>query len=214
MMTSNPDSNIEAVKSDPVEPDVDDLVRRAQGGEAEAFDALVRIFSQRMYSLAYRMVGNHADASDLAQEIFIKLHKSIGKFTWKSSFSTWLYAVGSNTCRSGLRKIKRVSQREVVRLDREGDDERKPPEPQDPGDLPPEQMGRAELSASIQAAIDSLPEDFRMIVILRDVQNLSYEEVAEVLNCSMGTVKSRLARARTKLKDKLIRQGLVCAAKT
>ena len=213
-MTSIPESRTESDKGEALEPDVDKLVRQAQKGDSEAFDALVRTFSQRMYNLAYRMVGNHADAADLAQEIFIKLHKSIGKFRWKSSFSTWLYAVGANTCRSGLRKIIRVSQRETVRLDREGDDEQKFPEPADPGDLPPEQMGRAEVSVAIQAAIDTLSEDFRVIVILRDIQELSYEEIAEVLKCTIGTVKSRLARARMKLKDKLVRQGLVCTAKT
>ncbi len=213
-MTSNPDSSTVPAGNEACEPDVDDLVRRAQKGDEEAFDELVRIFSGRMYNLAYRMVGNHADAADMAQEIFIKLHKAIGKFRWKSSFSTWLYAIGTNTCRSGLRKIIRVSQREVVHLDQEGENERKPVEPVDPGELPAEQMGHVEVTASIQAAIDSLSEDFREIVILRDVQELSYEEVAEVLNCSVGTMKSRLARARSKLKDKLVRQGLVCAAKT
>ena len=85
VMTSNPDSRTESTQDGASDPDIDALVRRAQKGDAEAFDALVRTYSQRMYGLAYRMVGNHSDAADLAQEIFIKLHKSIGKFRWKWS---------------------------------------------------------------------------------------------------------------------------------
>jgi len=192
---------------------VEKLVRQAQGGDAEAFDALVRNYSGPMFNLAYRMVGNHADAADMTQEIFVKLYRAIGKFKWRSSFNTWMYTLAANTCRSGLRRLARVSKMEVVRLDREDAEGHQPPEPPDPGDLPATTLERREKAETIQAAIDSLPEDFKEIVVLRDIQDLAYEEIATVLKCSVGTVKSRLARARGRLKDKLVRQGLVCAAK-
>jgi len=189
---------------------VEDLVRRAQGGDIAAFEALVDAFSRPMFNLACRMTGNREDAADLAQEIFVKLHRSIGKFRWKSRFSTWFYALAANTCRSGLRRLRRVSAREVVRLD--GNEEtgrghgRR--EPVDPGGGPRENLAGTEVMERVEAAIGSLNADFRMVIVLRDLQGMTYEEIGQVLGCSIGTVKSRLARARVKVKDRLVREGI------
>ena len=195
-------------------PEADDLVRRAQAGDADAFDQLVRVFGKPMYNLAYRMTGNAADASDLSQEIFVKLHRSLGKFRWRSKFSTWLYALGSNTCRSGLRRLRRISSAEVVRLDRESEQDDRPGriELADPSASPGRQAELADVRAHVEGAIAELPEAFRMVIVLRDLQGLEYEEIAQSLKCSVGTVKSRLARARGRVKDALTRKGVVCAA--
>jgi RNA polymerase sigma-70 factor (ECF subfamily) len=193
----------------PAEAEVEPLVRGAQAGDAQAFDELVRRFSRPIFNLAYRMAGNHEEAEDLAQEIFVKLHRSVGQFRWRSRFSTWLYAVAANTCRSGLRRLRRIAEAEVVRLDADGEEGARPPEPAAPGDLPGQALAKRELRQEVEDAIAELPEEFRLAVILRDLQGFEYEEIAEALQCSMGTVKSRLSRGRQRVKERLVRAGVV-----
>ena len=192
------------------------LVQQAQAGDMAAFDELVMMFRVPMFNLAYRMVNNREDADELTQEIFLKLYKSIGRFEGRSKFSTWLYAVAANTCRSGLRKLKRISSMEVVRLDddREGYEGAGKYDPPDSGDLPSTALEREEVKTKITELITELPEDFRMVIVMRDIQGMAYEEMAEALSCSVGTIKSRLSRGRARLKEKLTREGLVCAVKT
>ena len=193
----------------PDESEVDVLVGRARNGETAAFDALVRLFSMPMYNLAYRMSNNREDADDLTQEVFVRLHRAIGQFRGESKFSTWLYTLALNTCRSGLRRVRRIGAREVVRLDAERDDDHPAPfEAVDPGDSPGKVMEREEVLRQVEAAVAELPEEFRAVIVLRDLQGLSYEEMADALRCSLGTVKSRLARARLRVKDKLIKEGV------
>ena len=183
----------------------DDLVRRLQSGDDAAFDGLVGAFGGVVFNIAYRMTGKSEDADDLTQEVFVKLYRSIGQFGWKSKFSTWLYTLALNTCRSGLRKLTRVSRMEVVSLDDREDADGAPSarEPADPHDPPNRQMERVELQAEIQHVISGLPPEFREAVVLRDLQGLAYEEIADALQCSVGTVKSRLARGRMRVKTKL-----------
>jgi RNA polymerase sigma-70 factor (ECF subfamily) len=191
------------------------LVVRAQRGEMPAFDELVTIFQSRMFNLAYRMVNSREDAADLTQEIFVKMYRSINKFGGRSKFSTWLYALAANCCRSGLRRLRRVSEREVIRLDAntESGSRQRPRELMDPAESVPESIGRSEVKARIEALIAELPEDARIVVVLRDLQGLPYERIAESLQCSIGTVKSRLSRARSKLQERLRREGLTCAVR-
>ena len=191
---------------------VDAQVRRAQAGDEEAFDGLVRAFGGVVYNLAYRMTGNAADADDVAQEVFVKLYRSIRQYRWQAKFSTWLYALAANTCRSALRKLRRVAEAEPVSLNAEPADGRARPDPSDPGELPGQTLERKELRAQVEAAMAELPDEFRMVIVLRDLQGLAYEEIAAALACTVGTVKSRLARARQRVKEKLVRQGVVCAA--
>ncbi|OGV66270.1 MAG: hypothetical protein A2283_12125 [Lentisphaerae bacterium RIFOXYA12_FULL_48_11] len=197
-------------------PDVDELVKRAQDGNMEAFDELVQSFQVPIYNLALRMLNNTSDASDLTQEIFVKMYRSIAGFQGKSKFSTWLFMLAINTCRSGMRKLGRISSMEVGRLDQETvtDEGAIRHEPVDSGDHPDRILERKELASKVKEVIARLDEEFRLVVILRDVECLAYEEIAQVLDCSIGTVKSRLARARMKLKDKLVREGLTCDAMT
>jgi RNA polymerase sigma-70 factor (ECF subfamily) len=185
-------------------------VRRFQDGNPVAFEQLVRIFAGPVFNLAYRMVSNRSDAEDLSQEIFVKLHRSIDKFRWRSGFRTWLYALAANTCRSGLRRRQRVSRLEVSGLhwDNRDDEPAARKEPADGRDGPDRQVQRAELRREVERAIAELPEPFRMVIVLRDLQGLAYEEIAGALNCAVGTVKSRLLRARLRVKDRLIERGL------
>jgi RNA polymerase sigma-70 factor, ECF subfamily len=193
---------------------VEDLVKRAQNGSMDAFDELVGLFQVQIYNLALRMVNNSEDAADLTQEIFVKVYRSIKGFQGKSKFSTWLFMLAVNTCRSGLRKLNRISDIEAGRLDQEiqTDEGSIRREPVDPGDSPVRILERKDLAQMVKDVIAELDDDFRAVIVLRDVQDLAYEEIAEVLECSVGTVKSRIARARTKMKDKLLREGLTCNA--
>ena len=185
------------------------MVREAQRGEPRAFDDLVREFQGQMYNLAFRMTNNAEDAADLTQEIFVKVYRSLGKFRGESQFSTWLHAVAANTCRSGLRKLRRIAWFETHSLDevRGEDDDRRTLEPADPGSGPAENAQRHEKAEEIGAAVAALPEDFRMVLVMRDIQGASYEEMAKALRLSIGTVKSRLCRARFKVKEELVRKG-------
>ena len=186
---------------------VERLVQQAQEGHLDAFDELIRLFQGRIYNLAYRMVNNHADASDLTQEIFVKLHRSLGKFRGESRFSTWLYAVAANHCRSGLRKSRRTAFFEGRSLDEPLDtsepDARRLVEPVASGASPALAMEHQELGARIGAVVAGLPEDLRSVLVLRDMQGMEYEEIARVLDCELGTVKSRLWRARFRVKEAL-----------
>ncbi|MEI6211485.1 MAG: sigma-70 family RNA polymerase sigma factor [bacterium] len=186
------------------------LVEAARAGSMAAFDELIRLFQTRIFNLAYRMVNNREDAGDLTQEIFVKLYRSLNKFRGQSRFSTWLYAVAANHCRSGLRKSRRIGFFESRSLDEPLDaaegDARHAVEPVDPGASPATSLEHRELGARIGAVVAGLPEDLRSVLVLRDMQGLEYEELARVLNCSLGTVKSRLWRARFRVKEALERK--------
>lgn len=206
IVTSNPIEGASPEETPDRDP-VEDLARQAQAGDEKAFDRLVSRLAQPMYNLAWRMTGNAADADDLAQEIFVKLHRALPRFEWRSKFTTWLYALAANTCRSGLRRSGRIARVEIGGLG--AADAQSFPEPADPDEGPAVALERQDAQAQIEAAIAALPEEFRTAMVLRDVQGLDYLEIAEVLGCSMGTVKSRLARGRSRVKDRLVRQGFV-----
>ncbi len=189
-----------------------DLVARAAAGDGEAFAELVQPFEPKVYNLAYRMCGNHDDAYDLAQEAFLKVYRAIGRFKGESSFSTWLYRVVANTCLDQIRRQKRSGV--VASLD--------DPVDTDSGALqrevadstfePEEVTLRTEVAAEIQAAVDRLPPDHRLAILLRDYDDLPYEDIARIMNCSLGTVKSRISRARAALRERLGQRELLNTA--
>lgn len=186
-----------------------ELISRALLGDAEAFAELIQPFETKVYNLAYRMCGNREDARDLAQEAFLKVYRALGRFKGRSSFSTWLYRVVSNTCLDQLRRERRSGvaaslddpvETETGGLKRELAD----------STFEPEQLAmRSEADAEIRAAVATLPPDHRLAVLLRDFEDLSYEEIARVMDCSLGTVKSRISRARSTLRDRLVRRELL-----
>ncbi|NLM44449.1 MAG: sigma-70 family RNA polymerase sigma factor [Clostridiales bacterium] len=181
------------------------LVYRSKKGDIDAFEELIYNYEKKAYNIAYRIMGNEEDAKDMAQEAFIKIYKSIGNFRGDSTFSTWLYRIVTNVCLDELRKRKKNN---TVPLEMSIESEKGTAivelsaEKETPEDIY-EQVEKKQL---IQSAISSLSEDYKTVIILRDVQGFSYEEIATMLNCSLGTIKSRINRARNLLKDKLRHQ--------
>jgi RNA polymerase sigma-70 factor (ECF subfamily) len=174
-----------------------DLALRHRYGDPGAFEEVYLRFSGMVFSLALRMSGDREDAADLTQETFLRVHRHLGRFRGHSSLKTWIYRVAVNCCRSGLRRRARrrpegpVEQLEQVADRRSGPEERA--------------LGH-ELGRRLAAAMDELPLVFREAVVLRDVEGLSYGEIGEVLGVRIGTVRSRIARGRERLRG-LLEEG-------
>ena len=179
-----------------------ELISRSQKGDLDAFEELVARYERQVYTIAYRYMGNPEDASDLAQETFIKVYKSIDKFRGDASFSTWIYRVTSNICKDELRKIKRKYQ---TSLDQEIwlDEGSVTKQVMDTNPTPEEAYEQKELKKYLQDLIAGLSPEYRMVVVLRDIKGYSYEEIAEITETSLGTVKTRLNRARKALCEQL-----------
>ncbi len=181
----------------------DFLVHKAQKGDVEAFEELICAYEHRIYNIAYKMMGNPEDAMDVAQEALLKIYKSLKKFKNQSTFSTWVYRVAMNTCLDELRKKKRGFL--LLMNDAEGYGNGIVDSSSD--SLPEVSYERKERLKSLQNAIQELIPDYKSVIILRDIQGFSYEEIAEILHCPLGTVKSRINRARTELRKKLSEFG-------
>lgn len=177
------------------------LINRSKNGDMEAFEQLVRRYENKVYTVAYRFLGNHADASDLAQDTFLKLYHALPGFRGESSFTTWLYRITANACRDEIRRQQRFH---VVSLDSETANHGANYMSRVSGSAPsPEEVfERKEFNGVIQQCINSLSDEHRLILIMREIQGMSYDEIAGVLQCSLGTVKSRLSRARRAFKEK------------
>lgn len=181
------------------------LVKRAKKGNISAFEELIIEHESKVYNIAYRILNNEEDAKDLSQEVFIKAFNSLHKFREDSSFSTWLYRIAMNTCIDELRKRKG---RESYSIDRDiqTDEGTIPREFQDKQLNPEEELMNKELSSQIQWALNHLSETYKEVIILRDFQGFDYKQISQILGCSLGTVKSRISRARTELKNVLIKE--------
>ena len=189
--------------SDELDPHAKLMLRFKDGDEA-SFIELVNLYKQRVFAFAFRFLGNAEDAEDAAQEVFIKVYNAKDKYAPKAKFSTWLFTIARNTCLNLLEKRGRKGL--FVSLEEKtGPDEDAPAlQIADARDLPPaELLINAELAAAIKAALDSLPENQKTAVLLCRYDDLSYEAIAEVMNCSVMAVKSLLNRAKTGLKEKL-----------
>ena len=175
------------------------LVRLCQNGDMTAFEQLFRRHQDRIYGIAYRMMNNREDAFDLTQEIFIRTYQKIGDFNFKSAFSTWLYRLALNLCTDELRKQKSRRKREISTTEL-GSLAEVSAIIQVDENTPEDYAISKEHEKQIWDAINSLKDKDRAVIILRDVEGLSYEEISEILKCSLGRVKSRLHEARQKLK--------------
>ena len=184
-----------------------DLVALAKKGDQDAFSRLVEANQNKIYSLALRMTGSPEDGADLAQEAFLRAWRSLPSFQEESSFSTWLYKLTSNLCIDFLRKEKRrKAVVTTVSLD-DDQDESPPVEVPDHRFTPEAEVERRELRAAMSRALKTMSEEHRQILILREVEGLSYTEIAQLLDVEEGTVKSRLARARISLRNILQKDG-------
>jgi RNA polymerase sigma-70 factor (ECF subfamily) len=175
------------------------LVKRAQDGCRNSLSELICRYERKTYNLAYRLMGNHADASDAAQEALVRVCMRLQNFRGDSAFSTWLFRVVTNTCLDELRRrgrLRHASLDDALPAE-EGLVPRQAP---DEGESPVEYAERHEVQAAVQRAISRLPDEYRLVVIMRDLQGLSYHEIAAMLGTTLGTIKSRLHRARQALR--------------
>ena len=181
---------------------VDELVKRLQAGDQAAFRELYERYNRRAFAVAIGVVKNQADALDIVQEAFIKVHKHIGTFQGTSSFYTWLYRIVMNLGIDQLRRRRKVVDFDdgVRRDDAIGDGSMMP---HIAYENPSKTAVRQELTGKIQAALETLPEYHRAVIILREVEGLSYEEMAQIMKVPKGTIMSRLFHARRKLQEQL-----------
>ena len=181
------------------------LIQSARKGSLDAFNTLVLTYQHQVYNLAYRIMGEEAAASDATQEAFISAYKNLKSFRG-GSFKSWLLRIVTNACYDDLRRRKR---RPATSLDEltDGEDGEAEFDVPTPEDGPETIAQRHELAGLIQQGITTLPDDQRIVLVLSDVQGMSYEEIASITNSNLGTVKSRLSRARAKLREYLQGRG-------
>jgi RNA polymerase sigma-70 factor (ECF subfamily) len=185
------------------------LVRRARGGDTRAFEELVSQYQHRIFGLMLRMIGNRQEAEDLAQEVFITVHRALASYRGEGRFYTWLYRIATNTCKNRIKYLRGRNFHRSVPV------EETPEAHADAGDggpivsltshiAGPEAMAEGtRLEAAIQAELAQLEEEHRLLIVLRDVQGLSYQDILRITGLQEGTLKSRLHRARLALRDRL-----------
>ena len=181
------------------------IVRKVLQGDVNAFEKLVTEYEKAVYAIAQRMTGNPEDAADMTQETFIKAYNSLSSFRGDSKFSVWLYRIANNVCLDFLRS---KSRRPTVSLSAEDDDGEETQLDIADESQSPELLLESSLTRdAVRRGLDSLPPDYKQILLLREIQGLSYEEIAAALDIESGTVKSRIFRARKRLCTFLIEDG-------
>jgi RNA polymerase sigma-70 factor (ECF subfamily) len=181
----------------PAEPDA--LIERCLRGDQEAWEQIVRQYWRRVFNVAYKFVGRHDEAEDLTQDVFLKVFKSLGTFDRRANFQTWLVSVSRNLCIDHYRSVRK--ERETIDRDVNADD------------LSPAShdvsahvaLERHDLAEELRRALQELPETLRTAVVMRDIQELSYQEIADRLQLPEGTVKSRINRGRHELARQITR---------
>ena len=183
------------------------LVKAFQAGNKASFDELVLRHKDRLFNLCFRFLGDYQEANDSAQEVFVKIYRSLKGFRLESAFSTWLYRIAVNTCKNKLKSSEYRHKKKMVHLDNPGTLEGSigALEITDDTQSPLLELERKERLNLIRQAIDSLPPAQKMVVVLRDIEELSYDDIANITGYSLGTVKSRLSRARLDLRKKLVK---------
>lgn len=183
-----------------------ELVSRAKQGDQDAFSQLVEVNQNKIYTLALRMTGSPEDGADLAQEAFLRAWRSLPSFQGESNFSTWLYRLTSNLCIDFLRREKRRrAVTAAVPLD--GEEDSPPAQVPDHRFTPESEWERKELRAALDRGLSKLSDGHRQVLVLRELEGLSYAEIAGRLELEEGTVKSRIARARMSLRNILLADG-------
>ena len=191
------------------QPNEGELIRRAQGGEKEAFGDLVELLQDRVYNFSFRLTGNRDRAWDLSQEAFLKAFAAIGSFRGGSRFYTWIYRILLNLHMNKEKSMGRRMEKRSLSMNQTRDDNHRSALGErlaGPGNSDPSsEVLRKERKAAVQEAISQLAADQKQVVLLRDMEGMSYEEIADLLEIPVGTVRSRLHRAREELKRRLER---------
>jgi RNA polymerase sigma-70 factor (ECF subfamily) len=181
------------------------LVERTKRGDVRAFEMLVVKYQRRIERLIARMVRDVDLVPDIAQETFIRAYRAIPQFRGDSAFYTWLYRIAVNTAKKALVELKRdplVSEAALVSHD-DGDETSRAETELSHGETPEAMLASKEIAAAVNGAIDALSEDLRQAIVLREIEGLSYEEIAGVMDCPIGTVRSRIFRAREAIAERL-----------
>lgn len=180
-----------------------EFVSACKEGDVDAFEVLVKRYQKRMFNIAFRMVGNYDEAGEIVQDVFLSAYKNIRRFKGKAKFSTWLHTIVINRARTRLNQLRAQLHREPISIDDPvvtNDGEIKgEPASTEPSAL--ERLERRDIQQKVRECIDSLDVEFREVLILRDIQGFSYEEISNALTIPGGTVKSRLSRARETIRD-------------
>ncbi|MDD6763305.1 MAG: sigma-70 family RNA polymerase sigma factor [Clostridiales bacterium] len=178
-----------------------EMITRCKKGDREAFNELMIKYQKQVFNMAYSILSDYEDASDASQEVFVKVYRSIASFRGQSAFTTWLYTICRNVCNDALRKRQRKGF--TISID-SNEDENNPVAELPSEELSPEEhYEMSERQRIVRDAIRSLSPEYREIIMYSDMEQLSYDEIARILKCPNGTVKSRLNRARNALKKKL-----------
>jgi RNA polymerase sigma-70 factor (ECF subfamily) len=187
-----------------VPPEEAAVVEQLKAGSEDAFAWLISRYQQPLYSLIYRILPNPSDAADITQEVFVKVFRGIAHFHGQASLRTWIYRIALHEALNQRRWWTR-HERQQVTIDGAREDQHSSPAENiaDPHESPFEAVAHAEIAARVEAALREVPETFRTVVVLRDIEGFGYEEIAEILSANLGTVKSRLMRGRAHLKTRL-----------
>jgi len=179
------------------------IFKKAQKGDMEAFEALIKAYEKLIYNASYSMLANPQDAEDISQEVIIKVYNNLHGCKSPAAFKSWLFRIVNNTCIDEIRKRKGKT---TLSLDYEPEDSNGRMEnPALMDETTPEsEFLRKDMNEKIQLAISQIPPDYRAVIVMRDINGMSYDEIMNTLVISMGTVKSRIARARKHLRDKLV----------
>ena len=190
-------------------PSADDhtLIERFKNGDEDAFDQLVRKYSNRAYSIAYGILANREDAEEVAQDVFIRIHRALPFFRGDSEFTTWMYRIATNLAKNKYRWNKtrgsKVTDSLNAPIEGTGGDDALYRDALDESLSPDEALQFKELERRTTEELQNLPDMYREILVLRNIREMSYEDIAQMLSCKLGTVKSRIARAREELRRRL-----------
>lgn len=180
------------------------LIRQVRDGKDEAFNLLVRRYQNRVYSLVHRIVNIPQEVEDVAQEVFVTLYRSLPNFRGDCAFSTWLYRVTVNHCKNRLKYLQRRNFHRAQEIEETAEKDFQAHTSMALADPEQQLIGR-QLEECIQRELNQLEEEYRIVLILRDIEHLAYEEISEITELPLGTVKSRLHRARSALKERMER---------
>lgn len=180
--------------------DENELIRRSKAGDAESFSQLVLAYERKMINYAFRMLHDQADAEDAAQETFLRAYRKLNTFNGDAAFSTWLYTILNNICLDTLRKRKRTGEHTHVSIHQNNADDEYEIQIEDSSPGPYDSYRKKAAMKALEAALEQISDEHRAVIVMRDINGLEYDEIAKITGTSLGTVKSRISRARLALR--------------